>query len=164
MERDLFGRHPEKLTELITLRAAGWPYIKLGRHFEKDHTTIIYNIKRFAPHLLGARGFRSELPTKEQRWANGWLARLEQEIAVLEKKSLAPVSPQEKYRHLIEDECVKVNQGKSYKKYRQHAKARVAAARAETMARLKREYDERVRRRGKLSGLRGTNFNKNGWW
>ncbi len=160
--------------------------MRLGRHFGKDHTTIIYNLRRFAPHLVGAHisaertrsdyvDYPLTLNIPGRRMTASEMRRtrrLRLSITVIGPTTpcvaLLPAPkphPSMKYKHLVDDECIKVNPGKSYRQYRKEAKARTAAARAETMVRLKREYEERVKRRGRLSkGADYSGFKQNGWW
>lgn len=184
MARDLFGRHPEKLQELLHLRGdLHWPYVRLGKHFGKDHTTIIYNLRRFAPHLVGIVMQRTRadyidhplnvlVPARKISATHMRKAhRARMRMTVLGpttpcvKLLMAPVPhPSMKYKHLIDDECIKVNPGKSYRQYRREAKLRAAEEHAARMAKLKREHEARVRLRGRLTGKRETGFNKGHGW
>lgn len=102
--RDFFGRNPRKLAELLTLRQLeGWSYVRLGRHFSVDHTTVIYNLRRFAPHLLG-RALTRKMPRQPQLRV----------VPVLEPVLPPPPKPADKYAHLWDEP---INPGKSYAEY-----------------------------------------------
>lgn len=135
--RDLFGRNPELRAKLIELRTKGMAYTAIGKYFNgMDHSTVIYNLRRYAPHLIG-----TIYATKETREIGDPLP--------LTIKPVVVPKPPPKYQHLFDEED-KRNQGKSYHQYRAEATKRGAGARAALTARLTREHNERVARRGTL--------------
>lgn len=136
--RDLFGNNPDKLKELLHLREhQRMSYNALGTHFNLDHTTIMHAIRRFAPSLGNIKAARLFYREKNEVTA---------EISL---PALPP--PKSKYQDLIDDECVYVNPGKLYRQYKKENKLRTATKRAEKTARLRQEFEERVKRRGRIS-------------
>lgn len=137
--RGLFGKHPEKVSELITLREGGMSTIKLGHHFDgMDHTTIRYALQKFAPHLL-------RLPPGMFKRKVRPLSPPEPVID-LRPEELEPETPKpHKYAHLLFED---INPGRDYREYRQASakKKRVNPNRA----RLVKEFERRVKRRGLL--------------
>lgn len=153
--RDIFGRNPAKRAELLDLRGrCGWSMPRLGRHFGCDYSTVRYNLARFAPHLLGLKNtiIQRRRPTAAQMRRHR-KQRLSLEVVgptTCVALMLPPPAPHPslKYRDLIEDECVRVNPGKSYAEYRRESRKRTKPLKDARLAVLKVEKAERDARRG----------------
>lgn len=134
------------LNEMLALRRAGWSYPRLAaRYGNVDHTTIVYHVQKAT----------RDLPPEMRRL----YIRVEQHVRrpatppvllVLPTDPPARPEPSDRYAHLIDDECVNVNPGKSYREYRREGKKRRKEATQTFKSRLLREFDERVARRGKI--------------
>lgn len=94
------------LARMVKLRLAGWGYSKLGREFQKDHTTIMYHCRRLGlPIVEQKRKVKTNIIVNEINY-------YEQLLIEAEELQYPKVLP--KYAHLIDEE---VNKGKSYKEY-----------------------------------------------
>lgn len=98
------------LAQMVALRLEDpikWTYSALGRHFHKDHTTIMYHCQR-----LGIRPPQVDEDELERRRRNKELIVEVRQWRAAKQQKPKPVS---KYAHLLEDEVL--NPGKSYKEY-----------------------------------------------
>lgn len=169
--RDLFKYDLAKRRELIALREQGMSTPRLGRHFDVDRTTIRYNILRFAPHLLRIPHLIPKTPhydtppkahretAREMRQRRRLLIKSRLPVVVgpttpcvllLPAAPPPPPSPGEKYAYLIEEECVRVNPGKSYAEYRRDSRKKIKVLRDSRAVVLTEQFKERIARRGTL--------------
>ena len=149
--RNFFGKNPEKVQELISLRRdKHLSYTAIGRHFGIDHSTVMYNIGRFAPELLGVKVFNQ---TPKEISNRRYLPKPKSKDT-----STRPPRPSDKYAHLFEE---KLNPGKNYKEYLRITRERERPVKEARMARLKAERDARRKRMGKISSRADRGFMQN---
>lgn len=154
--RNIFANDKDKLTDLVRLRTKGAGVLELARRFGCDHTTISYNLRRFAPHLLRlSEEMRAGKPrVRRQRREGWWVAAIEREVEILarQQQTVAAVKLWKplKYQRLIDDECVTVNPGRNYAQYAADGRRKRIVATKDRMQQLSAEYRARVLLRGKL--------------
>jgi len=158
--RDIFGRNPEKLQELLELRRAGMSMPRLGKHFGCDYSTIRYNLVRFSQGLTAFSNtviVRRGRPRSDRMTAAQMRQTRRQRLSVERIGPTTPCvpllarrtpKPSEKYQALIDDECVNVNPGKSYREYRASSRKRSKPERDARMALLIAEKKARDQARG----------------
>lgn len=93
------------IKQMVELRIAGWGYTQLGRHFNKDHSTIMYHCRRIKvePNV--------ELTLEQIAKINALPIRIPKNE---QKKTY-------KYDYLLDEP---INRGKSYKQYLLDSKKR----------------------------------------
>lgn len=148
--------NPARLAQMLALRYGDppWSYNQLGVHYGVDHSTIVYHVQKAKRLGLTPTHLTPTVPyMRRNAPAYHRVAVIGPTTSVVLLLGAAPSpkpKPAEKYAHLIYDECVAVNPGKNYREYRREARKRRAGVSTETTLRLKAEFEERVRQRGRL--------------
>ncbi len=54
-DKRIFRNYPEKIKEMVKLRNSGWSWLKLAKKYECDHTSLIYQYRRYYETRTGKK-------------------------------------------------------------------------------------------------------------
>lgn len=150
---------PEQIEQIVSLRRGGMTIIALAIQFERSLDGIKYWLRKRGV-LAEERAHKVKLTPEEKRLKRNEYQRLfdwrkKHNIAPPPRTYrgevvLKPLKDPPKYQHLIDDECLLLNRGSDYAEIRARNAARRKPAREARMVKFRAEYNERVKRRGRL--------------